>query len=255
VLLVVDVGNTQTHFGTYRGDQLMEHWRMATVRQSTADQLGASLRSLLRLRGVELSELDGSIVSSTVPELAPEWAQVGERYLNHETVVVGPGVKTGMSIRLDNPRELGADRLVNAVAAYEKIGHACIVVDFGTAITYDVVSEEGDHLGGLIQPGVEISLEALSDRGAKLPKIDLLPPRGVIGKSTVEAIRGGVLYGYSSAVDGIVGRIKEELGADVRTIATGGLAGIVVPFCTSIDEIDADLTLRGLQLIWHRQEH
>lgn len=254
MLLVVDVGNTQTHFGTYRGDQLVEHWRMATIRQSTADQLGAALRSLLRLRGVELSELRGSIVSSTVPELAPEWAQVGERYLGHQTVVVGPGVKTGMSIRLDNPRELGADRLVNAVAAYEQVKDTCVVVDFGTAITYDVVSADGDHLGGLIQPGVEISLEALSDRGAKLPKIDLLPPRGVIGKSTVEAIRGGVLYGYSAAVDGIVGRIREELGGTVHTIATGGLAGVVVPFCKSIDEIDPDLTLRGLYLIWHKQD-
>ncbi len=254
MLLVVDVGNTQTHFGTYRGDELVEHWRMATVRQATADQLGASLRSLLRLRGVELSELKGSIVSSTVPELAPEWVQVGERYLSHETVVVGPGVKTGMQIRLDNPRELGADRLVNAVAAYDRVKAACVVVDFGTAITYDVVSEEGEHLGGLIQPGVEISLEALSERGAKLPKIDLLPPRTVIGKSTVEAIRGGVLYGYSSAVDGIVGRIRAELGSNVHTIATGGLAGVVVPFCESIDEIDPDLTLRGLYLIWHKQD-
>jgi type III pantothenate kinase len=254
VLLVVDVGNTQTHFGTYRGDELVEHWRMATVRQATADQLGASLRSLLRLRGVELSELKGSIVSSTVPELAPEWVQVGERYLSHETVVVGPGVKTGMQIRLDNPRELGADRLVNAVAAYDRVQAACVVVDFGTAITYDVVSEDGEHLGGLIQPGVEISLEALSERGAKLPKIDLLQPRTVIGKSTVEAIRGGVLYGYSSAVDGIVGRIRAELGANVHTIATGGLASVVVPFCESIDEIDSDLTLRGLYLIWHKQD-
>ncbi len=254
MLLVVDVGNTQTHFGTYRGDELVEHWRMATIRQSTADQLGAQLRSLLRLRGVELSELKGSIVSSTVPELAPEWVEVGQRYLSHETVVVGPGVKTGMSIRLDNPRELGADRLVNAVAAYEQIKDACIVVDFGTAITYDVVSADGEHLGGLIQPGVEISLDALADRGAKLPKIDLLPPRSVIGKSTVEAIRGGVLYGYSAAVDGIVQRIRGELGAEVHTIATGGLAGVVVPFCESIDEIDSDLTLRGLHLIWHKQD-
>lgn len=254
MLLVVDVGNTQTHFGTYRGDELVEHWRMATVRQSTADQLGAALRSLLRLRGVELSELQGSIVSSTVPELAPEWAQVGERYLGHDTVVVGPGVKTGMPIRLDNPRELGADRLVNAVAAYERIGGACIVVDFGTALTYDVVSEHGEHLGGLIAPGLEISLEALSDRGAKLPKIDLLPPRAVIGKSTVEAIRGGVLFGYAAAVDGIVGRIRGELGVEAPTIATGGHASIVAPFCETIDEIDGDLTLRGLQLIWDRQD-
>lgn len=255
VLLVVDVGNTQTHFGTYRGDELVEHWRMSTVRQSTADQLGASLRSLLRLRGVELSELSGSIVSSTVPELAPEWAQVGERYLSHETVIVGPGVKTGMPIRLDNPRELGADRLVNAVAAYDHVQGACVVVDFGTAITYDVVSASGEHLGGLIQPGVEISLEALSDRGAKLPKIDLLPPRAVVGKSTVEAIRAGVLYGFSSAVDGIIDRLREELGHPFAVIATGGLATTIAPFCDTIDEVDPDLTLKGLRLIWERQDH
>lgn len=254
VLLVVDVGNTQTHFGTYRGDELVEHWRMATVRQSTADQLGASLRSLLRLRGVELSELRGSIVSSTVPELAPEWAQVGERYLGHETVVVGPGVKTGMPIRLDNPRELGADRLVNAVAAYDHVKGACVVVDFGTAITYDVVSESGEHLGGLIQPGVEISLEALSERGAKLPKIDLLPPRQVVGKSTVEAIRAGVLYGFSSAVDGIIDRLREELDHPFTVIATGGLGQTIAPFCETIDEVDPDLTLKGLRLIWERQQ-
>lgn len=227
---------------------------MATVRQATADQLGAALRSLLRLRGVDLVELSGSIVSSTVPELAPEWAHVGERYLGHETVVVGPGIKTGMSIRLDNPRELGADRLVNAVAAYESLGTACVVVDFGTAITYDVVSKEGDHLGGLIQPGVEISLDALADRGAKLPKIDLLAPRSVIGKSTVDAIRAGVLYGFSASVDGIVGRIRGELGEDVTAIATGGLAGTIVPFCTTIDHIDEMLTLRGLKLLWQRQQ-
>lgn len=255
MLLVVDVGNTQTHFGTYTdAGELTEHWRMATVRRSTGDQLGAALRSLLRLRGIDLSDLKGSIVSSTVPELAPEWVQVGERYLGHQTVTVGPGVKTGMPIRLDNPRELGADRLVNAVAAFDHFGSACVVVDFGTAITYDAVSQEGEYLGGLIQPGVEISLEALSERGAKLPKIDLIPPRGVIGKSTVEAIRAGVLFGYSSAVDGIIARLKNELGPDLRTMATGGMANLIVPFCSSIEEIDEMLTLRGLKLIWERQQ-
>lgn len=254
VLLVVDVGNTQTHFGTYSdAGELTQHWRMATVRQSTADQLGASLRSLLRLRGVDLADLKGSIVSSTVPDLAPEWAQVGKRYLDHDTIIVGPGIKTGMAIRLDNPRELGADRLVNAVAAYDSLGRACVVVDFGTAITYDVISGDGDHLGGLIQPGVEISLDALAERGAKLPKIDLLAPRTVIGKSTVEAIRAGVLYGFSAAVDGIVERIRGELDDDVTAIATGGLAEVVVPFCKTIDSIDEMLTLRGLKLLWDRQ--
>ena len=254
VLLVVDVGNTQTHFGTFRDGVLVEHWRLATQRTSTGDQLGAQLRSLLRLRGTDLADLSGSIVSSTVPELAPEWAQVGARYLGHETVIVGPGIKTGMPIRLDNPRELGADRLVNAVSAYERVKQACVVVDFGTAITYDAVSQTGEYLGGLIQPGIEISLEALSERGAKLPKIDLLPPRSVIGKSTVEAIRAGVLYGFSSAVDGIIDRLEDEMDDGFVTIATGGLANLIVPFCDRIDQIDEMLTLRGLSLIWQMQQ-
>jgi type III pantothenate kinase len=252
VLLVVDVGNTQTHFGTFDGERLVEHWRFASVRTSTADELGAALRSLLELRGVGLADLDASIVSSTVPELAPEWAQVGERYLGQETVVVGPGVKTGMPIRLDNPRELGADRLVNAVAAHAKVGGPCVVVDFGTAITYDAVSAAGEYLGGIIAPGVEISMEALTSRGAKLPKIDLAEPRSLIGKSTVDAIRSGIIYGFASAVDGIVSRLRGELGPTTPTIATGGLAGAIVPHTTQIDEVDDLLTLTGLRLIHER---
>lgn len=252
MLLVVDVGNTQTHFGTFDGERLVEHWRFASVRTSTADELGAALRSLLELRGVGLADLDASIVSSTVPELAPEWAQVGERYLGHETVVVGPGVKTGMPIRLDNPRELGADRLVNAVAAHAKVGGPCVVVDFGTAITYDAVSAAGEYLGGIIAPGVEISLEALTSRGAKLPKIDIAEPRQLIGKSTVDAIRSGIIYGFASAVDGIVSRLRGELGAETPTIATGGLARAIVPHTTQIDETDDLLTLTGLRLIHER---
>lgn len=252
MLLVVDVGNTQTHFGTFDGDRLVEHWRFASVRTSTADELGAALRSLLELRGVGLADLSASIVSSTVPELAPEWAQVGERYLGHETIVVGPGVKTGMPIRLDNPRELGADRLVNAVAAHAKVGGPCIVVDFGTAITYDAVSAAGEYLGGIIAPGVEISMEALTSRGAKLPKIDLAEPRSLIGKSTVDAIRSGIIYGFAAAVDGIVSRMRGELGPTTPTIATGGLAAAIVPHTTQIDEVDDLLTLTGLRLIHER---
>ncbi|MBJ7332240.1 MAG: type III pantothenate kinase [Solirubrobacteraceae bacterium] len=252
MLLVVDVGNTQTHFGTFDGERLVEHWRFASVRESTADELGAALRSLLELRGVGLADLDASIVSSTVPELAPEWALVGERYLGHDTVVVGPGVKTGMPIRLDNPRELGADRLVNAVAAHAKVGGPCIVVDFGTAITYDAVSSAGEYLGGIIAPGVEISMDALTSRGAKLPKIDLAEPRALIGKSTVDAIRSGIIYGFASAVDGIVGRLRGELGAETPTIATGGLAKAIVPHTTQIDQTDDLLTLTGLRLIHER---
>lgn len=250
MLLVVDVGNTQTHLGTFRGDTLVEHWRFATVRESTADELGASLRNLLALRDMTFADLSASIVSSTVPELGPEWSAMAERYLRHAMPIVGPGVRTGMPIRMDNPREVGADRLVNAIAAYERVRGACVVVDFGTAITYDCVSAEGEYLGGIISPGVEISMEALTARAAKLPKIDLVPPRSVIGKSTVEAIRAGVIFGFAAQVDGIVARLHGELGPGTRVIATGGLAGAIVPFCESIEELDDQLTLTGLRLIW-----
>src|SRR5690348_16867834 len=216
VLLVVDVGNTQTHFGTYRDGQLVEHWRFATVRESTADELGAVLRNLLELRGIGLADLDASIVSSTVPQLRPEWEAMAQRYLDHEMLVVGPGIKTGMALRYDNPREIGPDRLVNAVAAYDKVHGACVVVDFGTALTFDPVSAEGEYLGGIIAPGVEISMEALTNRAAALPKIDLVPPRSVIGKTTVDAIRSGVVYGFAGQVDGIVKRLRAELGAETE---------------------------------------
>ena len=252
VLLVVDVGNTQTHFGTYAGDELVEHWRFATARESTADELGARLRALLELRGVGLADLDASIVSSTVPQLEPEWLAMVRRYLSHEMLAVGPGLKTGMAIRIDNPRELGADRLVNAVAAYERVGGTVISVDFGTAVNYDVVSEAGEYLGGVIAPGVEVSLEALTERGAKLPKIDLAPPRHAIGKSTVEAIRSGVIYGYAGQVDAIVRRLKDELDEEADVIATGGLASHIVPYTEEIDEVDDLLTLAGLKLLHER---
>ncbi len=250
MLLVVDVGNTQTHLGTFSDDRLLEHWRFATVRESTADELGATLRNLLALREMGFGDLTSSIVSSTVPELAPEWSAMAERYLRHEMAVVGPGVRTGMPIRMDNPREVGADRLVNAIAAYDRVRDACVVVDFGTAITYDCVSAEGEYLGGIISPGVEISMEALTVRAAKLPKIDLVPPRSLIAKSTVEAIRAGVIYGFAAQVDGIVARLRAELGESTHVIATGGLAASIVPFAESIDETDDLLTLTGLRLIW-----
>jgi type III pantothenate kinase len=252
MLLVVDVGNTQTHFGTWRDDELVEHWRFATVRESTADELGAALRSLLELRGVTLADLDASIVSSTVPQLGPEWTTMASRYLGHEMLVVGPGIRTGMAIRYDNPREIGADRLVNAVAAYEKVHGAVVVVDFGTAITYDPVSAEGEYLGGIITPGVEISMEALTTRAAALPKIDIVPPRSLIGKSTVDAIRSGIVYGFAGQVDSIVRRLRAEMGEETETIATGGLAGHIVPFTETIDEVDDLLTLTGLRLLHER---
>lgn len=252
MLLVVDVGNTQTHFGTYDGDRLVEHWRFATVRTSTADELGAALRNLLELRGLGLADLDASIVSSTVPQLRPEWGAVGQRYLRHETLIVGPGIRTGMALRYDNPREIGPDRLVNAVAAYDRVGGACICVDFGTAITFDPVSATGEYLGGIIFPGVEISMDALTERAAALPKIELVEPRSLIGKSTIDAIRSGVVYGFAGMVDAIVRRLRAELGQETETIATGGLAGIIVSHAETIDEVDELLTLTGLRLLWER---
>ena len=249
MLLVVDVGNTQTHFGTFRGEELLEHWRFATVRESTADQLGAALRNLLELRGYSFGELEGSIVSSTVPQLEPEWATMATRYLGHEMLVVGPGTKTGLPIRYDNPREIGADRLVNAVAIRERFGGPAVCVDFGTATTFDVVSREGDYVGGALMTGIEISLEALSERGARLPKVDLAPPRSVIGKNTIDAIRSGVVYGYAGAIDAILRRLYAELGERTHVIATGGLAHLVVPYTEEIEEIDDLLTLTGLRLL------
>src|SRR5205807_1895685 len=252
MLLVVDVGNTQTHFGTFRGEELLEHWRFATVRQSTADELGAALRNLLELRGCSFAELQGSIVSSTVPQLEPQWTAMAQRYLGHEMLVVGPGTKTGMAIRYDNPREIGADRLVNAVAIRERFGGLGVCVDFGTATTFDVVSADGEYLGGSLMTGIEISLEALSERGARLPKIDLAPPRSVVGKNTIDAIRSGVVYGYAGAIDAILRRLYDELGERGQVVATGGLSSLVVPFTEEIDVVDDLLTLTGLRLLHER---
>jgi type III pantothenate kinase len=252
MLLVVDVGNTQTHFGTFRADELLEHWRFATVRQSTADQLGAALSNLLELRGYSFNDLEASIISSTVPQLEPEWVTMAGRYLGHDMHVVGPGTKTGLAIRYDNPREIGADRLVNAVAIRARFGGPAVCVDFGTATTFDVVSREGEYIGGSMMTGIEISLEALTERGARLPKVDLAPPKSVIGKNTIDAIRSGVVYGYAGAIDAILRRLYEELGERADVIATGGLSGLVVPYTEEIEEVDDLLTLTGLRLLHER---
>ncbi|MGI9100084.1 MAG: type III pantothenate kinase [Solirubrobacteraceae bacterium] len=252
MLLAVDVGNTQTHFGTFRDGRLVEHWRFATVSESTADELGSMMRNLLELRGIGLADIGASIVSSTVPALEPEWLAMAERYLGHTMLAVGPGLRTGMALRYDNPREIGADRLANAVAIRERFGGPAICVDFGTSVNFDIVGPKGDFLGGVLVPGVEISLAALTSRGAKLPAIDLLPPRTVIGKSTVDAIRSGVIYGFAGAIDGILRRLLDELGDETDVIATGGLADAIVPFTEHIDEVDDLLTLTGLRLLYER---
>jgi type III pantothenate kinase len=255
MLLVVDVGNTQTHFGVFAegSDVVDQHWRFATVRESTGDELGAALANLLGLRGLAFEDVDASIVSSTVPQLSEQWTEMSERYLGHRMLVVGPTLRTGMPIRMDNPHEVGADRLVNAVAAFERVKDTCVVVDFGTAITYDAVSAAGEYLGGIITPGAEISIDALYERAAKLPKVELAEPRGLIGKSTVDAIRSGIVFGFAGQVEGIVRRLRSELGPATHVIATGGLAGTLVPFIReTIDEVDDLLTLIGLRLIWER---
>lgn len=252
MLLAIDVGNTQTHIGILRGEDLQEHWRFVTVRDATADELAVKISGLLALAGLSLKDIDAGICSSVVPQLAHEYDQVSHRYLGGTLLIVGPALKIGMAIRIENPREVGPDRLVNAVAAYERCQGACVVVDFGTAITYDAVSKEGDYLGGIITPGIEISLEALAQRAARLPLVDIAEPKEVIGRSTQAAIQSGVVYGFAGQVDAIVRRVREELGDEASSLATGGFASSIVPFCEEIDESDDLLTLEGLRLIWER---
>jgi len=254
MLLAIDVGNTQSHLGLFKADELVAHWRFATAADETADELAVRASALVALEGRELGEIDGSVVSSVVPQLTPEYAGMCGRYLDGPCLIVGPGLSTGMPIQLDNPRELGADRLVNAVAAYQRLGGPCAVADFGTAITFDVVSAGGEYLGGVIGPGVEISMEALAERTAKLPPIELGEPLGepggVIGKSTQAGLRSGIVYGFAGAVDAIARRVQRELGDETRFVATGGHAAAIVPFCEIIHEVDDLLTLTGLRLIW-----
>jgi type III pantothenate kinase len=252
VLLAIDVGNTQTHVGMFDGDELVQHWRFATARFATADEIAAVLAGLLDLRDLRLSDVHAAMVSAVVPTLAHEYELVIKRYFDGRGLLVGPEIKSGMPIRIDRPQELGADRLVNAIAAYERVGGACIAVDFGTAINYDVVSAAGEYLGGVISPGIEISLEALSARAARLPRVEIEQPRHAIGKGTQEAIQAGVVYGFAGQVDAILGRIREELGEEATAIATGGFADAIVPFCEQVDEVDDRLTLQGLKLIWER---
>ncbi|MSO57476.1 MAG: type III pantothenate kinase [Thermoleophilia bacterium] len=246
MLLAVDVGNTQTVLGLFEGERLADHWRLSTDRARTGDELGVLLGGLLDLDGIE-----GICLSSTVPALVREWERVGERWVSAPLLSVGPGVKTGIPIRYDDPREVGPDRIVNSVAAKARYGAPAIVVDFGTSTNFDVVSPAGEYIGGVLAPGIETSMEALFARAARLVKVDYVEPPAVIGKTTVAGLQSGVVYGFAGQVDGIVTAIRGELGApDAPAIATGGLAALIAPHARTIAAVDPFLTLEGLRLVW-----
>ena len=246
MLLAVDVGNTQTVLGLYRDTELTDHWRLATERSRTGDELGVLLGGLLDPEAV-----DGVCLSTTVPSIVREWERLAERWAQAPLLVVGPGVKTGIPIRYDDPREVGPDRIVNAVAARERYGAPAIVVDFGTSTNFDVVSPAGEYVGGVLAPGIEVSMEALFARAARLVNVDFAAPATVIGKTTVGGLQSGLVYGFAGQVDGIVGRIREELASPAApAIATGGLADLVAPHSSTIERVDPFLTLDGLRLVW-----
>jgi type III pantothenate kinase len=247
VLLAVDVGNTQTVLGLFDGERLADSFRLATDRSRTGDELGVTLGSLF-----ELEEADGICLSTTVPALQREWERVAERWAQAPLLAVGPGVRTGIPIRYDDPREVGPDRIVNAVAASERYGAPCIVVDFGTSTNFDIVSPEGEYVGGVLAPGIEISMDALFARAARLVKVDFAAPPAVIGKTTVAGLQSGLVYGFAGQVDGIVARIREELGVEAQTVATGGLADLIAPHARTLDRVDPHLTLEGLRIVWER---
>jgi type III pantothenate kinase len=252
MLLAIDVGNTHTVIGVYAGEQLRRHWRTQTDADRTADELGVLMLGLFQAVGEPVTSITGIIVASVVPPLNELIDDTCRRYFGRTPVHVGPGIKTGMPILYDDPKGVGADRIVNAVAAFERTKGPCIVVDFGTATTFDYVTARGEYLGGVIVPGVGISLEALASRTAKLPRVELVRPPKVVGRNTIHAIQSGVINGYTSLVDGLCERIREENDRTARVLATGGLAPLIAPISTTIEAVDEFLTLDGLRLIYAR---
>ena len=252
MLLAVDVGNTQTVLGLFEGESLVESWRVATEAERTGDELAALLADLLELRGRSFDDISGVCLSSTVPLLVRSYETLAEQHVDATLLVLGPGTKTGIPILYDDPREVGPDRIANAVAARERYGAPCIVVDFGTSTNFDAVSAAGEYVGGVLAPGIEISMDALFARAARLTKIDFTEPDSVIGKTTTSSLQSGLVYGFAGQVDGIVERMRGELGDTAPAIATGGLAELIAPHSRTIEQVDPLLTLDGLRLVWDR---
>jgi len=253
MILVMDVGNTNIVLGVYEGKKLLYHWRLGTDKNKTSDEFGMFIKSLFDYEKLDIGKVESVILASVVPPIMYSIEHAIRKYFKLEPIIIGPGIKTGINIKTENPKELGADRIVNAVAAYEIYGSAVIIVDFGTATTFCVVSSKGEYLGGVICPGIKISAEALYEKAAKLPRIDLTKPENVIGRNTVQGMQSGIVYGYVGQVDYIVKRIKKEMREEkVKVIATGGLARLIASESETIDEINSLLTLEGLRIIYER---
>jgi len=252
MLLAIDIGNTNIVLGLFRERELLHHWRVGTRRDGTADEYGILLKNLFEVVGIHPSAVSGVIIASVVPPLQPVFEELTNAHFRVAPVVVGPGIRTGMPILYDNPHEVGADRIVNAVAAYETYGGPAIVVDFGTATTFDAISAKGEYLGGVIAPGIGISAEALFERAAKLPRVEIVRPKAVIGKNTVGSMQSGLFYGYLGLVDGIVRRMVQEMEREPAVIGTGGLAHLILAESETVQHIDAFLTLKGLQIVYDR---
>ncbi|MEX2415542.1 MAG: type III pantothenate kinase [Paenibacillaceae bacterium] len=254
MILVMDIGNTNIVLGVYEKQKLLHHWRLSTSRTATADEYGIMVFNLFQHAGIAINQIEGVIVSSVVPPIMHTIDTLCARYIKKTPLIVGPGIKTGLNIRYENPREVGADRICNAIAAIELYGPPLIVVDFGTATTLDFIDEKGDYLGGAIAPGIGISTEALYNHAAKLPRIDLTKPKSTVGRNPISSMQAGIIYGFAGQVDGIVWRMEEEFGYKAKVIATGGLAELISGESKTIQEINPLITLQGLLMIYERNQ-